>query len=130
MSVLTLALAALAAGAQGAPARTVVIPPNPEWIEVASDEEGRAYIDRHSISSANGVVRYTGRIIFNKPDDSGTLEIVHFDELSCSAHTFRILAFDALAANGTVVASLPTPGDPDKINPNSPNDKLVQQYCR
>jgi len=129
---LALAMAASAAdaGGQSATARVVIPAANPEWVQVNADDKGKAFVDRHSISVTNGVVRYQGRVVFDHADENGAVEIFHAQEINCAARTFRTMAFDVLAADGTIVASLSTPGDPVKANTDSPSGAILKEFCR
>lgn len=129
---LALAMAASVgdAGGRGPAARVVIPSPNPEWTQVNADDKGRAFVDRHSINVANGIVRYQGRVVFNHADENGAVEIFHAQEINCAAHTFRTMAFDVLAADGTIVTSLSTPGEPVKANTDSPSGAILKEFCR
>ena len=125
------ALVAVEGSGQGAATRMVPSPPNPEWMEVGDTDGGRGFIDKRSVSLANGLVNYVGRILINRPADyGGAIEIVHRGEINCAAHTYRTLAYDTLGPNGAVLYSRTTPDEPRTIGANSPNDDLYKQYCR
>jgi hypothetical protein len=134
MILFAFGLAALAAGegsGQVAAKRVVMPSPNAEWKQVYANDGRRAFVDSHNISLANGLVRYVGRLVFDRPVDNGcTTEIVHLGEINCAAHSYRTIAFDMLGPNGALISSKDTPGEESPIGANSPNDDLYKQYCR
>jgi len=98
---------------------------------VGGADGARGFLDKRSVSLANGMVTYTGRILIDRPDDyGGAAEIVARNEINCTAHTYRILAYDMIGRDGSVITSRSTPDEPRAINTNSPNDDLFKQYCR
>jgi hypothetical protein len=78
-------------------------------------------------------VRYMGRILYDPPQENGTVEIDHVGEIDCARRTFRPIAFDTLGSGGRVLVSL-RPSEADvpaqAINPDSPNARLHQEHCR
>src|SRR5262245_44921550 len=133
MAFFALALAMVAtagdATGQNANGRTVTIGPNPEWTQLLTDEKGRLFMDSRSVNSANGLVRYVGRIVFAQPDENGAVEIIHLQEVNCAGRTIRTMGFDVLRADGTIVVSRTDPADSIPVVPNSPGDTVYKKFC-
>ena len=129
-----MALAAQGASAAQAPAPERIVAPNPdsEWREVEGADGMRAFIDRRSIRLEDGALRYVGRLVYERPDEHGVLELVHLGEINCARNDYRTIGFDALGASGQVVAShrLPAENAPQPVNPESPNGNLHAEFCR
>ena len=112
-------------------ARLVPTSADPDWVEVRGDENVRAYVDRRSIRTGDGRVRYVGRIVYARATEDGVLQLVHSGEIDCARNEYRIVAFDALGAGGGLIAShrMPTDRPAERINAGSPNESLAREYC-
>jgi hypothetical protein len=132
---LALAAAALAAGTaagQESSTRLVVPGPDPDWVEVNDNEDGRGSVDSRSIRRANGMVGYVGRIVYHAARDNGESELYHRGEIDRARRTYRIVAFDALAADGRLISAYANDEGgmpPQPINEGSPNEALMRTHC-
>ncbi len=131
LAALALTLAAAPAPAAAQDARVVVPGADPQWVMVNETDDGRGYVDQRSISNENGKVRYMGRIVYAAAAEDGTSELFHRGEIDCAGNTFRILAFDALGADGRLLNSFTNAGElpAETINPDSPNATLHRDHC-
>ena len=134
LGALSFAAVAEPAPAQSPASGRVAVPAvDADWVEVARQNRGTGYIDRRSVRFEAGMVRYTGRILYDAPQENGTVEINHVGEIDCARRTFRPVAFDALGSGGRVLGSF-TPSETEvpaeAINPDSPNARLHAEHCR
>ena len=126
MSLFAFAAAVALSGAAGAYQQGT----GPEWVRVNGDERVTAYVDRRSIRTGNGSVRFNGRIVYAEPDEEGIKELLHSGEINCARRDYRIIHFDAVDAAGNVVATHVSDDPATAINDGSPNAALHAEYCR
>lgn len=131
MFAAVLAASGTAGAQQTAVERVVTISPDTQWTLLRSAPGGRAFIDRRSIRREGDTLRYTGRIVMDRADQYGVVELLHVGEISCSRNDYRIVAFDMFGGAGEHLGShRDAPGQPaTAISPESNNADLHAEFC-
>ena len=102
------------------------------WVEIGSNAERRAFVDRQGIRRDGDLLRVPGRIEFSSEDASGARFLVYVNEIDCPRRQWRILSYSTQAANGRIISSETTPADEpmEPIRAGANGEAIHEMFCR